>query len=295
MSDRLKTGDLTEAGLRFARMHGCGNDFVVIDDRNGGWRDRRAALAKTLCDRRKGLGGDGLILIGSDRDVDFAMTYTNATGVDGEMCGNGARCVVRRAHDLGMIGNRTTFRTEAGMISADIADATISLEMTTPGPATLHQTVAAGGRDWLVHGIDTGVPHIVIFVEGIEQIDVARYGPPLRHHPAFPRGVNVNFVEGIDMGRYRVRTYERGVEAETLACGTGSVAAALIAHLVDAAPSPVIILPSGGGELRIDFQPLSGGSGEAARFDHVRLTGPAETIATGAVSEDWLRARGFAG
>lgn len=276
------------AELAFARMHGCGNDFVVIDDRDNVWRDRRAELAKALCDRRKGLGGDGIILIGQDRDVDFAMTYTNATGVDGEMCGNGARCVVRRAHDLHIIDDHTTFKTEAGLISADVTPATITLDMTKPSPARLHLPVTSSGRDWLVHEIDTGVPHIVIFVTGIEEIDVAAYGPPLRHHPAFPRGANVNFAEKLGTNRYRVRTYERGVEAETLACGTGSVATALIAHLLNEAQSPVAILPSGGGELRIDFRPLADG-----RFDQVRLTGPAETIATGSLSADWLKARGL--
>ncbi len=295
--------------LPFARMHGCGNDFVVIDDRDGFWRPRRSELARALCDRRKGLGGDGIILIGRDPAVDFAMTYTNGTGVDGEMCGNGARCVVRRAHDLGIAGDRTMFRTDAGMIGADVTPATITLDMTKPSPARLNLSVASGGRDWLVHEIDTGVPHIVIFVSGIEAIDVAADGPPLRHHPQFPRGVNVNFGEKLGPNRYRVRTYERGVEAETLACGTGSVATALIAHLLEGASSPVTIVPSGGGELRIDFTPkaFSSGVGTGSReenatkqrpdadggFDHVRLAGPAETIATGTLTAGWLQARGL--
>jgi diaminopimelate epimerase len=281
-------GETTEHSLRFARMHGCGNDFVVIDDRATHWYPRRHDLARALCDRRKGLGGDGLILIGSDTEVDFAMSYTNATGVDGEMCGNGARCVVKRAHDLGLIGTTTQFRTLAGLMRADLTDNLISLAMTTPTPAELNLTLTIGGETWTGHGIDTGVPHLVIFTSAIDRVDLARIGPALRHHPHFTRGVNVNFAEQRGANRYRVRTYERGVEAETLACGTGSVATALIAHLLGEAQSPVIIEPTGGGELKITFLSSPDGS-----FSDVRLTGPAETIACGELDHDWLRTRGL--
>jgi diaminopimelate epimerase len=287
-SDRSATGEMTDIFLRFARMHGCGNDFVVMDDRESHWYAQRHALARALCDRRKGLGGDGLLLIRSDTDVDFAMSYINASGMDGEMCGNGARCIVRRAHDLGLIGTSTSFRSDAGMMQANLLGDDISLVMTSPSPAELGLSLTAGGETWLGHGIDTGVPHLVIFVTGIETINVARFGPPLRHHPHFPRGVNANFAERVGPNRYRVRTYERGVEAETLACGTGSVATALIAHLLGEAESPVTIIPSGGGELQITFSPREDG-----RFADVRLAGPAETIACGTLDPAWLAARGL--
>jgi diaminopimelate epimerase len=230
-----------------------------------------------------------LILIGSDTEVDFAMSYTNATGVDGEMCGNGARCVVKRAHDLGLIGATTQFRTLAGLMRADLKDGLISLAMTTPSPAELNLALTIGAETWTGHGIDTGVPHLVIFTTAIDQVDLARIGPALRHHPHFSRGVNVNFAEKRGVNRYRVRTYERGVEAETLACGTGSVATALIAHLLGEARSPVIIEPTGGGNLTITFKPESDG-----RFADVRLIGPAETIACGELDQHWLQARGLA-
>ncbi|HEX9449438.1 MAG TPA: diaminopimelate epimerase [Dongiaceae bacterium] len=287
--DRREIGTSTEPRLRFARMHGCGNDFVVIDDRSTHWMAQRHDLARVLCDRRKGLGGDGLILIGSDTEVDFAMSYTNATGVDGEMCGNGARCVVKRAHDLGLIQSTTTFRTLAGLMRADLHGDLISLAMTTPSAAELNLTLGANGETWTGHAIDTGVPHLVIFTTAIEQVELGRIGPLLRHHPHFPRGVNVNFAEHRGADRYRVRTYERGVEAETLACGTGSVATALIAALLGEARSPVIIDPTGGGELEITFLPAPDG-----RFTDVRLIGPAETIACGDLDPHWLRARGLA-
>jgi diaminopimelate epimerase len=289
MSDRSAIGEMTDISLRFARMHGCGNDFVVMDDRQNHWYARRHALAHALCDRRKGLGGDGLLLIRNDIDVDFAMSYTNASGMDGEMCGNGARCIVRRARDLGIIDDDTTFRTEAGLMQANLTGDDITLVMTPPSPAELDLRLTAGGETWHGHGIDTGVPHLVIFVTDIETIDVARFGPPLRHHPHFLRGVNANFAERVGPNRYRVRTYERGVEAETLACGTGSVATALIASLLGEAQSPVTILPSGGGELQINFQPQPNGG-----FAEVQLTGPAETIACGTLDPAWLAARDLA-
>ena len=275
-----------DSHLSFARMHGCGNDFVVMDDRDDIWYGHRHALARALCDRRKGLGGDGLLLIRNDADVDFAMSYTNATGMDGEMCGNGARCIVRRARDLGVIGDSTVFRSDAGVMQASIQGDDICLLMTTPSAAEMNLTLTAHGETWHGHGIDTGVPHFVTFVSGIDTVDVERFGPPLRHHPHFPRGVNANFAERLDANRYRVRTYERGVEAETLACGTGSVATALVAHLRGEAQSPVTILPTGGGELRISFAAQGRG-----RFSDVRLSGPAETIACGDLDRDWLTAR----
>ena len=276
-------------GLRFARMHGCGNDFIVIDDRQNHWHAQRHALAHALCDRRKGLGGDGLLLINSDTEVDFAMSYTNATGLEGEMCGNGARCIVKRAHDLGIVGSRVRFRTDAGLMGADLDGDHIRLAMTTPSVAELNLSLEADGIAWHGHGIDTGVPHLLIFTDQVEELDLARIGPPLRYHPHFPRGVNANFARQVGPHRYRMRTYERGVEAETLACGTGSVATALIAALLGEATSPVTVIPTGGGELRIDFTPQSGG-----RFSDVYLTGPAETIAEGVLDRAWLTARGLA-
>src|SRR5262249_44587502 len=147
-------------------------------------------------------------------------------------CGNGARCVVRRAHDLELIGAKTTFRSDAGLIEADIGVHEISLLMTKPHSVELNLTLSAGGKTWHGHAIDTGVPHLVIFTDTIETIDVARDGAALRHHSHFPRGVNANFAERKGTNHYRMRTYERGVEAETLACGTGSVAIALIANLL---------------------------------------------------------------
>ena len=279
-------------GLPFARMHGCGNDFVVIDDRAGLWHTRREALAREICDRRKGLGGDGLILIQPGRDgADFRMTYVNRTGMDGEMCGNGARCTVLRAAQLGLIRGGGTMATEAGPIRAALEGAVITLHMPPPVDERPLLRLDVAGRSFDCFAIDTGVPHVVIFLDdeaALEALDVDGIGRTLRHHAAFaPRGVNANFAVRRADDSFRMRTYERGVEMETLACGTGAVAGGLMAHRKYGSAAPVLIHPTGGGLLRIGFR------GSTHGFENVTLAGPAELIAEGEISDAWLAAHGL--
>lgn len=278
--------------IPFARMHGCGNDFVVLDDRQGRLYPLRSALARAICHRRTGLGGDGIILIGRSPSAeagDFAMTYVNADGNDGEMCGNGARCVVRRAADLGLVRERAAFATPAGLIRATLAGAQVTLTMTEPTDERSPVSLTIGDRSFDLHYIDTGVPHVVAFVDDLDRLDVEGIGRQIRHHPSFaPRGVNANFAQPVGPSRIRARTYERGVEAETLACGTGAVAIALVAFRRDLAQPPVTILPPGG-ELTIGFALKADG-----RFEQVTLAGPTETVATGELDGAWLAARGLA-
>jgi diaminopimelate epimerase len=280
------------SGLPFARMHGCGNDFVVIDDRAGRWHTKRELLAQELCDRRKGLGGDGLILIERGTEgADFRMSYTNRTGMDGEMCGNGARCTVLRAAELGLVNGKAAMATDAGLIRATIDGHFITLAMTPPAdeqPVTEMNLSGARLQGWY---IDTGVPHVVVFLDSVaelEAFDVAALGREIRHHAAFERGANANFAARLADGTFRMRTYERGVEMETLACGTGAVAVGLIAHRRFSSPSPVVIHPTGGGRLEIGFRVLPDGA-----FQDVTLSGPAETIAEGEITPEWLAARGL--
>jgi diaminopimelate epimerase len=282
-------------------MHGCGNDFVVIDDREGALHALRAELARALCDRRKGLGGDGLILIqrGGNQDgfaTDFRMTYVNRTGADGEMCGNGARCAARRAVDLGLVRDRShgaelRMTTLAGVVRAAVDNTEVTLAMTVPSGERPSVRLAIGGQSFDLFAIDTGVPHAVAFLDSpdsLERLDVEGVGRAIRYHEAFaPKGVNANFAARRPDGAYRMRTYERGVEMETLACGTGSVAVALAAHRRFGAAAPVSILPTGGGQLTIGFRADKDG------FCDVTLKGPTETIAEGEIAADWLAARGF--
>jgi len=279
-------------GLKFARMHGCGNDFVVIDDRAGLWHAGREALAREICDRRKGLGGDGLILIQPGLDgSDFRMTYVNRTGMDGEMCGNGGRCTVLRAAQLGLIRDAGTMATDAGPIRAAIAGGVITLQMTPPVDERPPLRLEIAGQAFECFHIDTGVPHSVSFLgdeAALDALDVEDIGRALRRHAAFaPRGVNANFAVRRADGSIRMRTYERGVEMETLACGTGAVAVGLMAHRRYGSAAPVLIHPTGGGLLKIGFRLAAGG------FTEVTLAGPAELIAEGEVSESWLAAHGL--
>jgi diaminopimelate epimerase len=264
----------------------------VIDDRAGQWHARREDLAREICDRRKGLGGDGLILIQPGQDgADFRMTYVNRTGMDGEMCGNGARCTVLRAAQLGLIRDAGTMATDAGPIRARLAGATITLRMTPPAGERAPLALEIAGRRFECFTIDTGVPHVVIFLAdeaALEALDVDGIGRTLRHHPAFaPRGVNANFAVRRADGSFRMRTYERGVEMETLACGTGAVAVGLMAQRRFGSASPVRIHPTGGGLLEIGFR------ASAAGFSDVTLAGPAELIAEGEISGAWLAAHGL--
>jgi diaminopimelate epimerase len=279
-------------GLKFARMHGCGNDFVVIDDRAGTWHARREDLAREICDRRRGLGGDGLILIQPGRDgADFRMTYVNRTGLDGEMCGNGARCTVLRAAQLGLIDSAGLMATDAGPIRAAIDGSVITLQMTPPIGERPPLRLDIAGQPFDCYTIDTGVPHVVIYLDDeatLEALDVDGTGRILRHHAAFaPRGVNANFAARRADGSFRMRTYERGVEMETLACGTGAVAVGLMAHRRFGSAAPVLIHPTGGGLLRIGFRVSADG------FADVTLAGPAELIAEGEISDGWLANHGL--
>jgi len=278
--------------IAFARMHGCGNDFVVIDDRDGRLALHAGPLARALCHRRTGLGGDGLMLIEAapaGSGADFEMIYVNADGSVGEMCGNGARCVARRAADLGLVGDRALFLTAAGPIRASLGPALVTLAMTPPRDERPAQRLSVEGTTLDLSTIDTGVPHAVAFVTDPGAVDVARLGRAVRNHPAFaPRGANANFVAVAGPSRLRMRTYERGVEAETLACGTGAVAAALLAHRRGLANAPVAI-ETPGGWLEIGFKVAPDG-----RFTDVTLTGPTELIATGTIDDNWLAARGLA-
>ena len=281
--------------IPFARMHGCGNDFVVLDDRAGRLYPHRRALAQAICHRRIGLGGDGLLLIaraqaGDDSGADLAMTYVNADGNDGEMCGNGARCAARRAVDLGLARDRTALATPAGLIRATIVGNHVTLGMTDPADERPAITLEIAGRRFELFCIDTGVPHVVAFVDDLETLDVAGIGRAIRHHPAFaPRGTNANFATAAGPSGLRARTYERGVEAETLACGTGAVAIALVAFRRGLVTSPATILPPGG-ELTVGYLTDAGG-----RFRDVTLAGPTERIATGEIDDAWLAAHGLEG
>lgn len=258
-------------------MNGAGNDFVLADNRDGRWRFSSAQVAR-LCHRQRGIGADGLILLVpcTSGRADWAWEFFNSDGTRAEMCGNGARCFARFVQRLTGVPDRLSFETAAGVITATFQGERVTVNLTDPCALCLNLPLEAAGTRLTVHTLDTGVPHAVVFVPDAETAPVNVWGAALRHHPHFaPRGTNVNLVQVLGPGRIRVRTYERGVEGETLACGTGVTAAALITARLHGLAPPVQVQVQGGDTLAVDFDR------DGDRFVNVRLTGPADFVFEG--------------
>lgn len=267
--------------FEFVKMNGAGNDFVVLDNRSLKLALSARDIAK-ICDRHRGIGADGLLAVEPAREGgDYRMRYYNSDGGEAEMCGNGARCFAKFAASLDGAGSGTiSFETPAGMIRAALLDGgDVELEMSPPhsfaGPVELEVC----GVRLEVAFLNTGVPHAVVFVEQLEEVDVNTLGAGLRYHEHFsPRGTNVNFVQKDDDG-ISIRTYERGVEGETLACGTGVVACALLHHLRNGSASPIPVRVRGGDVMRVRFEAEARGD-----FRNVFLQGPADAVFTGTMN-----------
>jgi diaminopimelate epimerase len=236
--------------IRFTKASGAGNDFVVLDNRTRRLPEGQAALARALCSRPFGVGADGLLILEPSLRADFAMKYYNADGSYGGMCGNGGRCIARFAYLKGMVGRTMSFEALDHIYRAECIDEGVRLTMRDPGPLEKDVRLTARGSEITGHFIDTGSPHYVILSEDLDSVDVLNLGRSIRQHPRFqPSGTNVDFVKVMAEGALAMRTYERGVEAETLACGTGSVAAASVGVIVLGIKSPVIIRTRSGERL----------------------------------------------
>lgn len=283
----------TAKPIPFMKLSGSGNDFIVIDNRDRVVDGRRAgALAAKICTHRMSAGGDGLILIERSRRADFKWRLFNADGSEAEFSGNGARCAARFAYLKGIAPRQMRFDTLAGMIDAEMvaggaprkkAAALEAAKIRFPDPSRLRLNlrVAIDGTERIAHFLDTGVPHCVYMVEDPETVDIVGVGRPTRHHRLFqPAGTNVNFISVRDPHTIRIRTYERGVEEETLACGTGSIASALIASLVAKAESPITLIPQSGLRLTVYFTP------QAGSFTNVYLEGDARAVYEGKLLPD---------
>jgi len=243
--------------IPFVKMSGSGNDFILIDHRKPLVPiDQMSALARSLCRRRVSVGADGLIFIEPSEKADFRWRFFNADGSEAEMCGNGGRCAARFAYLKGIAGRPSlTFETLAGILSAEVNGMRVKLEMTRPHGLKLDEILTVEGKPLSFSTLDTGVPHAVHFVEDVEGSDVVRIGRAVRNHARFaPGGTNVNFVRVEKNSHLTVRTYERGVEDETLACGTGAVASSLVAAFKGLARSPVSVKTRGGEVLRVHFE-----------------------------------------
>ena len=264
--------------LRFTKMDGAGNDFILVDNRAGEVDLNRAQIVR-LCDRHHGIGADGVLLLENPADhADFRMRYFNADGGEAEMCGNGARCFARFAKKVAGARGKISFETPAGIISAELVGDLVTLQMTEPRELRLNVPLQVGAQKKVVHFINSGVPHVVVPVGEIDDVDVRRDGSALRHHEMFsPKGANVNFVQKRGSDSIAIRTYERGVENETLACGTGVVASAIIFAATENANGPINVTVRGGDKLRVGFEKTD------KQFRNVTLTGPAEFVFEGTI------------
>jgi diaminopimelate epimerase len=260
--------------IRFIKMNGAGNDFVMLDNRAGNIHLEPEQISR-ICDRHRGVGADGVLLLEKPANgADFRMRYYNRDGGEAEMCGNGARCFARFANKVAGAKDRISFETPAGVIGAELHDDLVTLQMSEP--TDLRLNLKLNGKS--VHFINSGVPHVVVPAAKIDDVDVRSDGAALRHHEMFsPKGANVNFLEKRGRNKIAIRTYERGVEDETLACGTGVVASALIFGATENVDGPIGVLVRGGSELSVGF------TQKGDKFENVTLTGPAEFAFEGTI------------
>lgn len=279
----------------FWKMSGCGNDFVVVDNRAGIIpADRASVFTRAVCRHRISVGADGVVLIQAaapGSGADFDWRYINADGNDGEFCGNGAVCGARFAYLNGIAPARCAFSTASGLVRAEVSetpgDCRVKIAIADPGPIALNLDVELCGTIHTLHAIRVGVPHAVMFVDDADHflpgVEFVAFGRAARHHPAFaPAGVNLNMISLRDDGAIRMRTYERGVEDETLACGSGSIASAITATALGLARSPARVITSSGRSLFPEFD----WDGASAR--NVRLGGEGRVIAVGEIWPDAL-------
>lgn len=256
--------------LHFQKYQGSGNDFIMVDNRTLIFPKINTNLINKLCDRRFGIGADGLILLESSENQDFKMAYFNADGNEGSMCGNGGRCIVAFAKQLGIIKNETTFDAIDGLHYATIKDEMVSLKM-----IDVSEIEVTDSHTFL----DTGSPHHIFFCNDVSSINVKELGRKIRYGaPYFNEGTNVNFVEQLSDNSFKVRTYERGVENETLSCGTGVTAVAIAANKTNKTTTESIKIEVMGGHLEVSFKK------EGDTFTNVFLKGPAKVVFEGNIT-----------
>lgn len=254
----------------FYKYEGTGNDFIFIDNRQDSFPKNDTKLVEKLCDRRFGIGADGLILLENDTTSDFNMVYYNSDGNQSSMCGNGGRCIVAFAKSLNLISDETTFRATDGLHYASVLnDGTVSLQMKDVAEVKVE-------TDYIF--LNTGSPHHVMLVKDLDNYDVKGIGASIRYSDLYGKaGSNVNFVTAISEGHFRLRTYERGVEDETLSCGTGATAAAIAMNAIGKTNSHAIKLDVEGGTLEVSFDKVDD------RYINVFLKGPATFVFEGEI------------
>jgi diaminopimelate epimerase len=238
-------------GQKFYKMSGAGNDFIVLDNRDQKLaEDMKPEFSRRVCRRRLSVGADGVLLVEESDKADFKMRHFNADSTEGEMCGNGARCIARFAHLLGIASHNMTIETMSGIVEAVVEDEYVTISLNPVTLVTLDQTITVQETPITVHYLEEGtpgLPHTVIYRDSLTfEGDIEEEGRMIRYHSFFPKGTNVNFCRVVEKDTLLMRTYERGVEGETLACGTGSAAVAAVSHLLGLCGTEVTIKAKGG-------------------------------------------------
>lgn len=272
--------------IEFYKLSGSGNDFILIDNMDGSLQvGDLGAFAKSVCARRISVGADGLIILEPSDKVDFRWRFFNTDGSEPEMCGNGGRCAARFAFLRKIAKKRMSFETLAGIIDAEVKADSVKIRLSAPHSLVMEDKIMVNGKNLVVHSINTGVPHVVHLVNDLKNFDVFTTGRAIRLHEHYrPAGTNANFAAVVDTHAIRIRTYERGVEDETLACGTGSVATALIASRKGLVESPVDVHVQSGEKLKIYFERTKDG------FADVYLEGKVTVVYRGNLwDEAWMK------
>ena len=268
--------------LHFSKMNGAGNDFVVLDNRDENLRFSGEEIAR-LCHRQLGIGADGLLMVEPAQNGGaYRMRYYNSDGGEAEMCGNGARCFAKFLDHLeGDTHQSISFETMAGMVSATFPGGDdVCVHLSDPTDLTLGESPPVNSSPLTVHSVNTGVPHAVVVIDDLSTIDIDSLGASIRRHDHFaPAGTNVNFMQVNGPSNISVRTFERGVEGETLACGTGMVANALVHHELTGDPPPITVTVHSGDNLQVSFEKT------AESYTGVTLTGPAEFVFEGEIPD----------
>lgn len=238
--------------ISFSKYSGCGNDFILIDNRNCFFQEGQ--LVQDLCHRHQGIGADGVILLEKSKQCDFRMRIFNSDGSEAEMCGNGIRCLMMFIQELGLNKPECKIETMHRQLFIQITDGKVVTHMGNALDIRWDLQLTIQSQLIEVHYLNTGVPHAVHFVDHVDRVNIAQIGPQIRHHPLFgEKGTNVNFVQLLDTQKIKIRTFERGVEAETQACGTGASAAALAAVIQKALQPPITVIFASGEEIIIDL------------------------------------------
>jgi len=264
--------------VRFTKAVATGNDFIIIDNRSAKLGGSLSRLAKKICERKWSVGSDGLLVIEASKKTDFRMRIFNPDGSEAEMCGNGSRCIALYARTKRIAKDEMTIETVAGILKAKVKKDIVKVKLPDPTDIRWNFCLTIHNCPYKLNFVKAGVPHVVHFVEDLDKVDVKNVGASIRFHKEFsPAGTNADFVKVIGANEIKVRTYERGVEDETLACGTGAVASAIISAESEKLKSPITVETQSGEKLKVYFELIEGD------FRNVYLEGKAKLVCDGII------------